>query len=89
MHKRRSNVSSGLDGRGSREEAPALEPLTRVIVSHHHFDHSVGFRTAVAEGMTIVADRRNPALFEEMVSRPGREALGRTPRRLKLLLVDD
>src|SRR6185437_15675122 len=31
------------------------KPLTGVIVSHHHFDHSGGVRTAIAEGLTITA----------------------------------
>ena len=30
------------------------KPVTHLIISHHHFDHTAGFREAVAEGLTIV-----------------------------------
>ena len=46
------------------------KPLTEVIVSHHHFDHSAGIRTAVAEGLTIITQRGNLALFKDLISRP-------------------
>ena len=29
--------------------------VTQVIQSHHHFDHSVGLRAAVAQGLTIIS----------------------------------
>ena len=46
------------------------KPLTEVIVSHHHFDHSAGIRTAVAEGLTIITQRGNLALFKDLITRP-------------------
>ena len=30
------------------------KPVTHLIISHHHFDHTAGFREAVAEGLTII-----------------------------------
>src|SRR5688572_11103064 len=66
--------------------------LTHVIQSHHHFDHSVGLRAAVAEGLTIVSRRGNEGIFREMVARPARlfpDALGRSPKPLKFIPVDD
>jgi hypothetical protein len=45
------------------------KPLTEVIVSHHHFDHSAGLRVAVAEGMTIITERGNVAFFRDLISR--------------------
>ena len=46
------------------------KPLTEVIVSHHHFNHSAGIRTAVAEGLTIITQRGNVAFFKDLMSRP-------------------
>ncbi len=46
------------------------KPLTEVIVSHHHFDHSAGIRTAVAEGLTIITQRGNVAFFMDLIARP-------------------
>jgi glyoxylase-like metal-dependent hydrolase (beta-lactamase superfamily II) len=66
--------------------------VTHVIQSHHHFDHSVGLRAAVAQGLTIVSRRGNEGIFREMVVRPARmfpDALGRNPQALKFISVDD
>ena len=75
--------------------ANALVPgkrVTQVIQSHHHFDHSVGLRAAVAEGLTIISRRGNEGIFREMVARPARlfpDALGRNPKPLNFIPVDD
>jgi glyoxylase-like metal-dependent hydrolase (beta-lactamase superfamily II) len=75
--------------------ANALVPgkrVTQVIQTHHHFDHSVGLRAAVAQGLTIISRRGNEGIFREMVSRPARlfpDALGRSPRPLRFIPVDD
>jgi glyoxylase-like metal-dependent hydrolase (beta-lactamase superfamily II) len=75
--------------------ANALVPgkrVTQVIQSHHHFDHSVGLRAAVAQGLTIISRRGNEGIFREMVARPAKlfpDALGRSPKPLKFLPVDD
>jgi hypothetical protein len=66
--------------------------VTQVIQSHHHFDHTVGLRAAVAEGLTIISRRGNEAIFREMVARPAKlfpDALGRNPKPLKFIPVDD
>jgi len=75
--------------------ANALVPgkrVTQVIQTHHHFDHSVGLRAAVAEGLTIISRRGNEGIFREMVTRPARrfpDALGSKPLPLKFVPVDD
>ena len=67
--------------------ANALVPgkrVTQVIQSHHHFDHSVGLRAAVAEGLTVISRRGNEGIFREMVARPAKlfpDALGRNRSR--------
>jgi len=66
--------------------------VTQVIQTHHHFDHSVGLRAAVAEGLTVISRRGNEGIFREMVARPAKlfpDALGRSPKPLKFIPVDD
>jgi glyoxylase-like metal-dependent hydrolase (beta-lactamase superfamily II) len=68
------------------------KPLTQAIISHHHFDHTGGLRTAIAEGLTIVTQTGNVAWFEEISRRPVThfpDALSRNPQLLKTLAVDD
>jgi glyoxylase-like metal-dependent hydrolase (beta-lactamase superfamily II) len=68
------------------------KPLTEVIVSHHHFDHTGGLRAAVSEGLTVVIQRGNEGLVREVTSRPAKlfpDALGKDTKPLKLRLVDD
>jgi hypothetical protein len=45
------------------------KPLTEVIISHHHFDHSAGLREAVSEGLTIITQRGNVAFFKDLAAR--------------------
>jgi glyoxylase-like metal-dependent hydrolase (beta-lactamase superfamily II) len=35
------------------------KPLTTVVTTHHHFDHTAGIRAAVSQGLTVVT-HRNP-----------------------------
>jgi hypothetical protein len=45
------------------------KPLTEMIISHHHFDHTGGLRTVVAEGLTIISHQANQQYFRELASR--------------------
>ena len=68
------------------------KPLTMAIVSHHHFDHSGGLRTAVAEGLTIVTHRDNEAFFKDLLARPHTivpDQLQKGPREATFVFVDD
>jgi len=68
------------------------KPLTEVVVSHHHFDHTGGIRQAMAEGLTIIAHKGTEGLFREIALRKGTiapDALGANPRPLKFRAVDD
>ncbi|OFW35626.1 MAG: hypothetical protein A3F70_19465 [Acidobacteria bacterium RIFCSPLOWO2_12_FULL_67_14] len=75
----------------ARELRPE-KPLTHVVMSHHHFDHSGGIRAAVSEGLTIIAHKAAASLLEEMATRPATiapDALARKPQPLKLETVDE
>jgi hypothetical protein len=68
------------------------KPLTHVIVSHHHFDHSGGLRMAVAEGLTVITYRGNVEFFKDLVARKHsivQDALARNPKPLKVEPVDE
>lgn len=66
----------------ARELRPGT-PLTHLVMSHHHFDHSTGLRAAIAEGLTIVTHEGNEAFVKEMAARPFTrqpDALQKTPK---------
>lgn len=47
----------------------STKPLTELIMTHHHFDHTAGLRVAIAEGMKVVTHEGNREFVEEMASR--------------------
>jgi glyoxylase-like metal-dependent hydrolase (beta-lactamase superfamily II) len=46
------------------------KPIKYVINTHHHFDHSGGLRTFVAEGATIVTQAVNKPYYEKIFAAP-------------------
>jgi glyoxylase-like metal-dependent hydrolase (beta-lactamase superfamily II) len=62
------------------------KPIRYLVNTHHHFDHSGGLRTFVAEGATVVTHRMNRDFYEKVVFSPARRTL--EPDRLSLLTPD-
>ena len=59
------------------------KPIRYLVTTHHHFDHTGGLRTYVAEGATIVTHQSNVAYFEKTVAAPATLApdlQARTPK---------
>lgn len=46
------------------------KPIRYLLTTHHHFDHTGGLRTYVAEGATIVTHQSNVPYFEKTVMMP-------------------
>jgi glyoxylase-like metal-dependent hydrolase (beta-lactamase superfamily II) len=46
------------------------KPIRYLINTHHHFDHSSGIRTYVAEGATIITHRINTAFYNQVFKLP-------------------
>ena len=68
------------------------KPLTHLVNSHHHFDHSGGIRAAVSEGLTIITHEKNAAFIEEIVRRPHTivpDALSKNPKPAKIETIAD
>jgi glyoxylase-like metal-dependent hydrolase (beta-lactamase superfamily II) len=66
--------------------------VTELILSHNHFDHITGGRTAVATGLTSSARRPTEGMLRETAARPAPnypDALHRNPQPLKFRPVDD
>lgn len=66
----------------ARELVPG-KPLTQLVNSHHHFDHTGGVRAAISEGLTVITHQGNAAFVEDMARRPHTivpDALARNPR---------
>ena len=68
------------------------KPIKYVINTHHHFDHSGGLRTYIAEGATIVTSPLNKAFYDQMAKMKATIApdkLSKTPKIPAYVLVSD
>ena len=68
------------------------KPLTTVVNTHHHFDHSGGLRAAVSEGLSVITQTQNVAFYKDAMTRAHTlvpDALARNPKPLTIEAVDD
>ena len=75
----------------ARELRPS-KPLTTLVVTHHHGDHTGGVRAAVSEGVTtIVAHESIIPFLQELLRRPHTivpDSLAKKPQPKKVSFVD-
>jgi glyoxylase-like metal-dependent hydrolase (beta-lactamase superfamily II) len=67
------------------------KPLTQLVVSHHHFDHTGGVRAAMSEGLTVITHENAAEFLEEAGKRPHTvvpDALARNPKPVNVEGVD-
>jgi glyoxylase-like metal-dependent hydrolase (beta-lactamase superfamily II) len=75
----------------AREIQPK-KPLTHVVATHHHFDHSGGLRAAVSEGLTVIAHKSARAFIEDAARRShtiAPDALAKNSKPARVEPVDD
>lgn len=68
------------------------KPLTQLVTTHHHFDHTAGLRAAIAEGMDVITQSGNREWVGNMAKRPHTiqpDTLAKKPTRLVVEGVDD
>ncbi len=68
------------------------KPIKYVINSHHHFDHSGGLRTYVAEGVTIITNEANKAFYEKAWNAPrtlAPDKLSQNPKKATFITYKD
>lgn len=75
----------------ARELVPE-KPITQMVNSHYHFDHSAGVRAAIAEGLTILTHSANETFYRRMAAQPSTivaDALANNPRDIDIEVFDE
>ncbi len=87
LHERRMNaVLEAIDNLWPNK------PITHIISTHHHYDHSGGVRTLVARGAELVISEQGQAFFTDLLNAPHTvlpDALQTNPVEPKITLVPD
>lgn len=68
------------------------KPITQLVNTHAHFDHTGGVRDYVAEGATIITHESNVAYFKKVFAYPhtlSPDRLARNPKTAKFIGVKD
>jgi glyoxylase-like metal-dependent hydrolase (beta-lactamase superfamily II) len=68
------------------------KPIKYLINTHHHFDHSGGIRTYVAEGATIITHEMNKPYYEKTFAMPrtlAPDMLSKSPKEATWITVKD
>lgn len=68
------------------------KPIRYLVNTHHHFDHSGGLRTYVAEGTTIITHEGNETFYEQAWKTPRTlmpDSLSQTPKKATFMTVKD
>ncbi|MDH3440020.1 MAG: MBL fold metallo-hydrolase, partial [Gammaproteobacteria bacterium] len=74
------------------EELVPGKPVTKVVNTHHHFDHSGGVRAAVASGLTVITHATNEHFYRRMAVQPSTivpDALSNSPQAISIETVAD
>lgn len=89
------NVERTVAVMAKAKELRPNKPVTVLVMTHHHGDHTAGVRTAVAMGVTqVYAQKSNLELLNEMFKRPhtiNPDLFSKTPgaKAPKIIAIDD
>jgi glyoxylase-like metal-dependent hydrolase (beta-lactamase superfamily II) len=74
------------------KEVVPNKQLTKLVTTHHHFDHTGGLRAAIADGLTIVTHKASAAYYQETAGRAHSivpDALARNAKPVSIETVDE